>query len=374
MDLARRIVLGIVCLALLGLLAAWLSAEEPLRCFVCGKKIKGAYIEYEGKIVCSQSCLGALLPKCATCGKPVSTGKGLKGEYLKYNGKYYCSQECFEEALPKCAVCGKPVKGGFKDQEGKLYCSQECYRQSLPRCEICSRPMEAWSEIEGHKYCKACAELPRCLGCQLPGAEEKLDDGRHICKKCLETAVVAPGEAQRLFDQVRHDMAEKLKLSTGHKIAFRLVDARELSKIVGHQAVHENGFFHYKGTIDQASGRTLSAEYRIYVLSHLSSERFRDVAAHELAHDLNQALYPRVAGSRCKQAVEGFAQYLSAVMNKHWGQDGLNADKLNNVDPDYVAGFQKFLELDRQGGIKAALGFMDSLNQAGKAKRTRSGK
>ncbi len=356
----KKIVAAALCLAILSLLA-W--TEDPLRCFVCGKKIKGAYIEFEGKIVCSQSCLGALLPKCATCGKPVSAGKGLKGEYLKYNGKYYCSEECFNESLPKCAVCGKPVKGGFKDQEGKLYCSQECYQQSLPRCEICGLPMEAWSELNGHRYCQTCVKLPRCLECQLPGAEVELEDGRWICRKCLAKAVVDQREAQALFEQVRADMSEKLKLQTNHAVAFRLVDARELSKIVGHQAMHENGYYHYQGTIDRATGKTLSAQYRIYILSHLSPERFRDVAAHELAHDINQARYPRVTGKRNKQAVEGFAQYLSAVMNKHWGQDSLNADKLNNVDPDYVKGFQRFLELDRQGGMKAALDYMAKLNR-----------
>jgi DNA-directed RNA polymerase subunit N (RpoN/RPB10) len=370
-HMLKKILAAALCLAVLSSLA-W--TDDPLRCFVCGKKIKGAYIEFEGKIVCSQSCLGALLPKCATCGKPVSAGKGLQGEYLKYNGKYYCSQECFDESLPKCAVCGRPVKEGVKDQEGKLYCSKDCYRQSLPRCEICGQPMEAWSELDGHRYCQACAKLPRCLGCQLPGAEVGLEDGRHICQKCLEGAVTDQAQAQKLFDQARRDMDERLKLSTDHAIAFRLVDARELSKAVGHQAVHENGYYHYQGTIDQASGKTLSAEYRIYILSHLSAERFRDVAAHELAHDINQARYPRVTGKKNKQAVEGFAQYLSAVMNKHWGQESLNADKLNNVDEDYVKGFQNFVELDRQGGMKAALDHMAKLNRGGKTAGAKTGR
>lgn len=369
--MTRKIVLLVLCLAFLFSLV---TAEDPVRCFICGKKIKGAYIEYEGKIVCSQTCLGALLPKCATCGQPVSSGKGLKGEYLKHNGKYYCSQECFEQSLPKCGVCGRPVKGGLKDQDGKLYCSKECYQQSLPKCEICAKPMEAWSEIGGHRFCRDCAKLPRCLGCQLPGAEVELDDGRRICKRCLEGAVVDQAEAQRLFEQVRADMDEKLKMRTDHAIDFRLVDARELSKTVGHQALFENGYYHYRGTIDQATGRTLSAQYRIYILSHLSPERFRDVAAHELAHDINQARYPRVTGTKHKQAVEGFAQYLSAVMNKHWGQDSLNADKLNNVDPDYVKGFQKFMELDRQGGMKAALDYMAGLNGGKRAGRAAAGR
>ncbi len=361
----RRILLGLLTLSILvGLV--W--AEDQLRCFVCGKKIKGAYIEFEGKIVCSQSCLGALLPKCATCGKPVSAGKGLKGEYLKYNGKYYCSQQCFEESLPKCAVCARPVKGGLKDQEGKLYCSKECYQQSLPKCEICGKPMETWLEMEGHRYCQECAKLPRCLECQLPGAEQALKDGRHICRGCLEKAVVDQSQAQSLFEQVRRDMAERLKLSTDHDIVFKLVDAAELSKIVGHQAVHENGYYQYRGTVEQATGRKVSAEYRIYILSHLSPERFRDVVAHELAHDINQARYPRVAGRKHKQAVEGFAQYLAAVMNKHWGQEDLNADKLNVVDQDYVKGFQRFLELDRQGGLRAVLDYMAGLDRPGRAR------
>jgi len=362
----KKTILAFLCLAFLLSLAA---ADDPLRCFVCGKKIKGAYIEFEGKVVCSQSCLGALLPKCATCGKPVSAGKGLKGEYLKYNGKYYCSQECFEQSLPKCAVCGKPVKGGLKDQEGKLYCCRECYQQSLPKCETCGRPMESWSEIDGHRYCQECAKLPRCLGCQLPGAEVELEDGRHICKKCLERAVTDQSDADKLFQQVRKDMAEKLRLSTDHEIGFRLVDANELSRIMGHKSSGENGFYHFRGSIDQATGKTISAVYHVYILSHLSPERFRDVAAHELAHDVNQARYPRVTGAKRKRTVEGFAEYISALMNKQWGQDKLNQDKLNNVDPDYVAGFKDFMALDGQGGLKAVLEHMASLNKPKQANK-----
>jgi hypothetical protein len=255
------------------------------------------------------------------------------------------------------------VKGGLKDQEGKLYCCRDCYRQSLPRCEICGQPMEAWSEFDDHKYCHECAKLPRCLGCQLPGAEVELEDGRRICKKCLEGSVTGQAEAARLFGEVRKDMSEKLKLSTDHDIDFRLVDEAELSKAVGHKATHENGYYHYRGTVDQATGRTVSAVYRIYILSHLSPERFRDVAAHELANDVNQARYPRVSGPKNKRTVEGFAEYVSALMNKQWGQDKLNQDKLNNVDPDYVAGLKRFMELDGQGGLKAVLDHMSSLNK-----------
>lgn len=363
----KKTLLTALCLALLSSLAL---AEDPLRCFICAKKIKDAYIEYEGKIVCSQSCLGALLPKCATCGKSVSAGKGLKGEYLKLNGRFYCCQDCFEQSLPKCGTCGRPVKGGLKDQEGKLYCSQECYRQSLPKCEICRQTVESWTELGEHRYCRTCAQLPRCLGCQLFGAGVEMDDGRRICEKCLAGAVTGQHQAREIFNQVRKDMADKLKLSTGHKIHFRLVDAKELSRIVGRRAVNEEGYYHYRVTVEQGSGRVLSAEYSIYILSHLSPEKFRDVAAHELAHDLNQARYPRVSGSKHKQAVEGFAQYLSAVMNKHWGQDRLNSDKLNNVDPDYVAGFRRFQEIDRRGGMKAALDYMESLNKGKSANNT----
>jgi len=359
----------LIVLSLLGAMAASASSQEVLRCFVCGKKIKGAYIEYEGKIVCSQTCLGALLPKCATCGKPISAGKGLKGEYLKYNGKYYCSQECFEQSLPKCAVCGRPVKGGLRDEEGKYYCSQECYKKTLPRCAICGQPMESWVEIAGHRYCQQCAQLPRCLNCGLPGAENHLHDGRHICNQCLPEAVAEPAQAEQIFAQVRQEMKKQLGLYTDHKIAFLLVDAEELSRAIGGRVNNENGYYHYKGLVDKGSGKTVSAEYRIYILSHLSPARFRDVAAHELAHDINQAKYPKVSGAKNKRIVEGFAQYLSALMNKYWGQDDLNRDKLHNGDEDYILGFQKFMEMDRQGGLRAALAYMEQLNQGNPEKK-----
>jgi len=364
----KRILLLTMCLAFLFSLA---SADEPMRCFICGKKIKGAYIEYEGKILCSQSCLGALLPKCATCDKPVSTGKGLKGEYLKYNGRYYCNQRCFDESLPKCGACGKPVNGGIKAADGKFYCCRECYQQSLPKCEICGTPMEAWTEIQGHKYCKACAALPRCLNCNLPGAATRLADGRHLCSACQPKAIMDQARAQELFDRVRDDLKAQLGLSTDHAVAFHLVDGNELAAVLGHRNFWERGFYRYhiKWQIRGKKKTVDSETYDVYVLSGMSEDNFKDVAAHELAHDINKEYYPKIEDikGRDKDVVEGFAEYVASLLNHFYGNDGINQAKLQNEKKEYSGGYQKFLDLTGRGGLPAALAYMEKLNQ-GQAK------
>jgi DNA-directed RNA polymerase subunit N (RpoN/RPB10) len=365
----RTLLVMYLCLAGLFSLA---SAEDPVRCFICGKKIKGAYIEYDGKILCSQGCLGAVLPKCATCGKPVSAGQGLKGEYLRYNGKFYCSQACFDESLPKCGACGKPVNGGIKAADGKYYCCRECYQQSLPKCELCGKPLEAWTEIQGHIYCKECDDLPRCLNCDLPGAEVKLGDGRSLCNKCQPTAIMDQARAQELFDRVRADLKAQLGLSTDHAIAFHLVDGNELATVLGRRDFWERGFYRYHiKWLIRGKKKTVDSEtYDVYILSGMSENNFKDVAGHELAHDINKERYPNVEDTkgRGKDVVEGFAEYVASLLNHFYGNDGINQAKLKNEKKEYSGGYQKFLDLTGRGGLPAALAYMEKLNRPGAKK------
>lgn len=339
------------------------SWAETKTCAACGKSITENYLDYNGKSYCSQKCFETALPKCSVCGKPV--GEGTKqGEYLKVNNKIFCSEKCFEQSLPKCTACGKPVKKQLRVEgdTSRVYCSQECYQTSLPKCEICQKPLNSWKELAGHKYCDQCAELPKCLNCRLPGASTKLNDGRYICQTCQKNSVISQEEALKLFEQVRDDMGTRLKLSTSHRITFRLVDARELEEITRIKIFSEHGLYSHKWKSFQGSKKKVpdSDTFVVYVLSYLSPEQFKSIAAHELAHDIQDAYYPNVKG---KETEEGFAEYLSSLMNTFWGNESLNAEKEQNREKVYAQGYMNFLNIAKKKGLPDVLAYMERLDK-----------
>jgi hypothetical protein len=295
---------------------------------------------------------------CTTCGKV------LVGFYKEYIGKAYCSLECLGAALPQCSVCGKPAQKQIRavgDTE-KVYCSLDCYETTLPHCELCGKSLKKWVEVTDHKYCGDCANLPKCLNCQLPGADQGLADGRHICSQCLRAAIIDRNQAKNLFVQVRQDIFGHLKLKTEHQIQFYMIDAAGLAAIVGHRSFNEQGFYSYSGRYRTVNGvkSLISETYAIYILSALSPSSFRNTAAHELAHDLGRAFYPNV---RKKEDVEGFAEYISSLMNSYWGNDSLNRKKLRNQEKDYANAYQKFLEIAEKNGLRDVMTYMEKQNR-----------
>jgi len=308
------------------------------------------------------------MPKCATCGKSIADGKGLKGGFVSTKDKYYCSDDCFKNSLPLCAVCGKRSQGGLRDQQdkSKFYCSQECYRTTLPKCDLCGAVMQSWTEIEGAKFCNQCAKLPECFNCQMPGAGRESKDGRRWCDSCLALAVMDQTAAQQMFDQVRRDIKQHLNIFTGDTIAFHMVDADSLGLLLGHKNFAERGFYRYnvQYKVNKKKEKKVTRElFDIFLLSGLSPENFRDVAAHELGHDINYRYFPKVQGQR---EVEGFAEYVSALMNQYWGQEKVNESKIRNQQKEYAEAYKYFLKLGEKGELKAVWEHMERKNKSGK--------
>jgi hypothetical protein len=367
----KRILL--LLLVLLPLLWA-ATALADNQCAVCRKWIKAndSYIEHEGKIYCSQKCFAQAMPKCATCGRSIAGGKGLEGSYIYTKDKYYCSDECFQKSLPLCVVCGKRAQGGLRDQQNpdKFYCSQECYRTTLPKCALCGAAMQSWTEIGDKKFCENCKKLPECFNCQMPGASHEGKDGRLWCDSCFALAVMDSAKAEQLFRQVRDDIKTRLGLSTQDTIEFHLADADQLGKLLGHKQFAERGFYRYnvQYTVIKKTEKKAAKEIKkvdrelfdIFILSGLSPENFKDVAAHELAHDINYRYFPGVKDQR---DVEGFAEYVSALMNQHWGQEKINDGKLRNLKKEYAEAYKYFLKLGEKEGLKAVIKHMEKQNK-----------
>jgi hypothetical protein len=359
----RRIVLFSLTLVFSILMSAALLAQIRT-CATCGKTITKDFLEYNGQPYCSQKCFEAALPKCSVCGK--SVGEGTKqGEFLRVNGKIFCSEKCYEKSLPRCAACGQPARKQLRsaDDSSKVYCSQKCYQTSLPKCELCQKPLNNWKAIDSHIYCNDCATRPQCLNCRLPGAEIKLADGRYLCKKCQPEAIVSFEKGQKYFNQVRQDIKKYLTLSTDHRITFQLVDAQELGRITGVAVFSEQGLYSHKWKTYQTAKTKVpgSDTFVIYILSHLTLKYFYNIAAHELAHDIHDAYYPNAKG---KELEEGFAEYISSLMNAYWGNDSLNLEKLRNQEKIYAQGYQRFLKIAEKNGLTDVLAYMEKQNQA----------
>jgi len=310
------------------------------------------------------TCILAENLLCATCGRQIT------GSYKVYLGKPYCSESCLSDALPKCVVCGKPTLKSIRptgDPE-KIYCSLECFQSTLSKCEICAEPLMQWVTVNNHKYCRNCAKLPRCLNCGLPGAQNRFADGRHICSQCLATAIIDQVQAEKLFRQVRDDIYAYLNLKTNHPIHFRLIDAAAFMSLAGRHSSSQQGHYEVSERYRTRWGvqSRVAGTYTIYVLSALSPPRFRNTAAHELAHDLGFELFPAV---QKLEDVEGFAEYIAAIMNSYWGNDNLNQEKLQNLQKDYANAYEKFLNIGSKDGLKDVMAYMEKQNRAAGGRR-----
>ena len=132
--------------------------------------------------------------------------------------------------------------------------------------------------------------------------------------------------------------------------------------LAGKHSFTQQGHYEANATYQMRRGVKfpVSETYTIYVLSALSPAYFRNTVAHELAHDLGHELYPAVQE---KEDVEGFAEYISAIMNTHWGNETLNQDKLQNRQKDYADAYKKFLRIGWKNGLRDVLGYMEEQNR-----------
>jgi hypothetical protein len=189
-----------------------------------------------------------------------------------------------------------------------------------------------------------------------------LPDGRLLCKACSSIAIFDTARARGLYEEVRREIDQKLGLSTDHPITFRLVDLVQLKRAAKVTHSSERGFYHYAATIRDSAGtrRTTGESFDIYLLTGLRPEEFKDVATHELAHDIQQQLYPRI---RSKVLKEGFAEYVAGLMATAWGNEKLNQERLQNEFKDYAAGYQRMAKIGQDGGLKAVLDYLKMQNR-----------
>ncbi|HOJ37763.1 MAG TPA: hypothetical protein PLI27_08855 [Ignavibacteriales bacterium] len=192
-----------------------------------------------------------------------------------------------------------------------------------------------------------------CFCCNSHKNITLLQDGRKICLECKRSAITDYNTAVRTLEEVRDLMAAKLGIKTNHKIEYDLVDKNTLMLLAtSRQPGNECGLFNYEDntliqtTITNKSKKTKEVskkqKYKIYILSYLPIEKFREVVAHELAHDWMQEYYPRI---RDLQIIEGFAEYVAYCIVQIYGHYNLADYIAKNKDPIYGGGFRKIYSI-----------------------------
>ncbi|MBN1863610.1 MAG: hypothetical protein JW808_01780 [Victivallales bacterium] len=308
-------------------------------------------------------------PRCSVCGKRIS------GRYIKDNsGRMFCSKACYERTLPKCAVCGRPAKFS---SGGEHFCSEKCQQSKWPRCSHCGKRSNGGVKRgTGRKFlCSECAALPRCFSCGMPGDFGRFADGRHICKACNRTSVNDLAAARDIAEEVRALMREKLGLGTDNPIEYSLVPQDELKGKTTHEAQGiELGLYRFEQMVESTTttttflGKTESRtdeevkgeSHKIYFLFGIPENRFREVAAHELAHDWMQKFYPQIDDLKVK---EGWAEFVASRVNILYGRPEMNMRMQENPDPIYGEGFRMFKKISESPDPKALFKFMERENE-----------
>ncbi|MCK4981003.1 MAG: protein DA1 [Candidatus Delongbacteria bacterium] len=299
--------------------------------------------------------------------------------YVISSGKIFCDQECFEKSLPKCVVCGKPVINGFKSK-GSSYCSEECLSSTWNKCSLCGKRISSgfhFSNKDGAYFCKDCMEKPKCFLCGHPGNCKELSDGRLICPNCEKTAINDLQAAEKIFDEVRFNMKEKLGLSTDNIIRFKLVSVQELNeeyKSISSDECMEHGLFIHEQRIKTiVKTRTLFGfeigkkteevvknNYLILILFSLRKDKFIEVAAHELAHDWMEINYPNIKDLKIS---EGWAEFVASQINNHYGNSYLNARMKNNPSPTYGDGYRYVAGYAKEHGVGKLFKLFEEMNK-----------
>lgn len=321
-------------------------------CKICYKTIKpnSSFYTSKGVNYCSKKCLIKSRPPCEVCQKR-------KIKMLKYVGKNFCSEACVRYFAPKCAGCQQSLfqKKFFKDN-GKKYCSKHCLAKNQPPCFTCGAQTLEFYTYLNRRYCPTCSKLPRCNSCTHPSKGWGLNDGRTLCNRCVTTGINTFERAKIEYEKVRKVLATKFAILTSNDISLNLVNANGLKKVEHDYNENERGLYTHKvdtlysvGLLGGKKVQSQKTKMNIYILSFLPQDMFREVVAHELMHNWLALNYPEI---KDPVIIEGMAEFMASLINKHFGRLSRNKRMLENEDEVYGKGYRKILRVTRGRGIE----------------------
>ena len=240
-----------------------------------------------------------------------------------------------------CCNCGKSLSPDRMTKitlngETLTFCSNQCYN--------------AWTNKSANR-CFACGKV-------VLGTHQLIHygDGRASCLECFQTAVTTP---EQLMDSYR-------KVKTFFFSRYRYTPPCGVQPELYDRFVFKTNFQLLSDDIRGVYGRTTYSDYThcsIGVLRGLPRNKFDQVLAHELAHDMMSHKW-KFFDDRI--IAEGFAEYMAYQFNIFAGEKALNEELLlpplndDPKDPDpYYNGLVKYLAIDEKGGYSAIEKFIE---------------
>ncbi|MGI9060644.1 MAG: hypothetical protein ACR2H5_18935 [Ktedonobacteraceae bacterium] len=297
-----------------------MDEKQPRFCHLCGKKLHGSFYLYGDHLVVCADC-NATVPRCSQCNVPSLQLTPVRGVLI--------CPSCRQKA-PVCPVCHIPILGNFYliDDSPIKYC-ETCIK-TRPRCDICRTPLDEHGKV----FQGSTGNVTRCA-------------------TCLQTAIIKPTEAERLYRETYALLKQELQLDIPLLPQLYVVERARLVALnqqsgslagsdtpVGPEHQHLLGFF-----------QRINDERTIYIERLLPQTLFKAVAAHELAHAWQSFYAP---SSQSPMIVEGFAEWAAYRLLLFLGQQR-DAAHLTRRDDLYGKGLQYFIALERQLGRSGVL-------------------
>jgi hypothetical protein len=186
-------------------------------------------------------------------------------------------------------------------------------------------------------------------------------------------------KARKISNEVRNTMKDKLGIVTDHNIIYHVVGRDKLSgKVVhDHQGV-ELGLYYFEQIVEKTTTTTKPLfgpekkevkeevkheQHSIYFLYGIPEDKFREVAAHELAHDWMQEFYPNIEDLKIK---EGWAEYIASLVNNIYGNSEMNRRMELNKNKIYGDGYRMIKKYVKENNLKALFEMFKRENNSAK--------
>lgn len=303
-----KIILPAICLVLLLLVAANLTAQDKI-CHECGEKIDKIAIKANGYYFHPDHfkcyyCKGKIGEEQyifdddhfyhKDCYQKIHTlicdrcGRSINEQYVQYDGKNY-HRECYHLIAKKCDYCRLRIKEEYIEVQGKVY-HKECYDKFIAlKCDLCGEQISGnyIVDIWGNKYhAEHENQYPRCDYCRglFNGGGIETGDGRKICAHCAESSINDSDELKKLAKEINYRlMALNLEVPFDD-VDFYLIDRDQMRTMYKDINTHRLSGFTYCRRAEALFGLYKYNSLKVYILKGMPRMWMIETVAHELNH------------------------------------------------------------------------------------------
>ena len=309
----------LLLLASILVVAVAVSAGD-MRCYHCGDKITGRYIQYNGHVYHTHCYEKHIAPRCAVCGEPII------GTWIIYDGKTY-HQHCYASKVAlRCSVCGGIIEGEYQyDHWGNAY--------------------HAWHADE-IAHCSFCGRL---LSDPVAGGGRELHGGRYICSKCEQNSIRDPEQARALLEEIRKQLVDMGIVIRHEQIGFELITPERMAELSHKPDADNFGLTQYQES--EWWGLLTERKFDVFVLEGMPKMHFILTTAHELMHVW---LYLNAPSGGDQALIEGSCNYAGYLVLGNYDDEmaGYVVRQMEEEpDSTYGGGFRRVRKLVANRGF-----------------------